>query len=189
MSVLATQFLRRTAATLLNAPAAPTEVDIFGPESETETPYAENTDHVIRPRQLRQNEAGFVIVDLPAAFVNANIFLRGVEIWSRNSIPFQRGLGTAMFPTGAAVAASPMLKRTVFASTANDTPTTLAATLSILGGTLTGSDATKDTPALKVNADEFVKLRLFNNTGGPLTDTIDSKFDLGRAAVNTSGAH
>jgi len=189
MSVLATQFLRRTTVTLLNAPAAPTEVDIFGPESGTEPPYAENTDHVIRPRQIRQNEAGFVVIDLPGAFVNANIFLRGVEVYSRNSIPMQRGLGTAMFPSGAATPSSPMLKRQIFSSSANDTPTTLAAILSILGGTLTGSDATKDTPAIKVNADEFVKLRLFNNTGGPVTDTIDSKFDLGRAAVNTSGAH
>src|SRR3990167_933810 len=133
MTVLATQFLRRTAVTLLNAPATPTEVDIFGPESTTEPPYAENVDHVVRARQVRQNEAGFAVVDLPATLVAANVFLRGVEIWLRQSLPGQRGISGPLFPSGAAPASSqPVLKRVVFADAANNTATNLVAVLSIL---------------------------------------------------------
>lgn len=178
MSVLRQTFLRQTTASFPNAAA--TTVDILGPESTTADPYAEGTDHVVAPRQVRQNEAGWAVVDLPTGLEAANIFLRGVEIWSRQVQAVQSGLSAALFPSGAtAGGTSPVLKRVVFSSTANDTPTNGTNVVAILGGTL-NTTATLSLPRLHVRADEFIRVTLFNNSGAPINNAvITTKFDLG----------
>ena len=178
MSVIRTQFLRHTTATLINA--AETVVDIFGPETASEPPYAENTDHVTRPRQVRENEAGVAQVGLPANFLAANVFLRKVEIWDKKSLPGQRGLDPALFPSGATPGGSDR-KRVVFDSEAADLiDLTDDGMLSILGGSPLDADPDKHTPLLTVGADEFIKLTFFNNSGGDIgPEVIQTKFDLG----------
>ena len=173
MSVLRQQFMQSLA---LSVPAGETlDADLFGPESPLAPPYAENTDHVVEPRQVRQNEAGWVVVDgwsgsgLAAATTSVD-----VEIWSRASAAAQRNIEGPLFPSGAAAAADPVLKRVVASGLAGDD----AALLAVLGGGFGGVDA-KDVPALHVRADEYVKLRVTNGAGGALTADLRAKYDLG----------
>jgi hypothetical protein len=180
MSVLRTQSLQRTAATLVNN--AVTMVNLAGPTSPAETPYAEGTDHVERLRHNRQNEAGWAVVDLPAAFVAGNVWLRAVEIWA-SATPGQTGLAPPLFPTGATPApnGAAYLKRVVFSTDANDFATNGAAAQAILGGEL-GAVGDKDVPALHVRADEFIQLRFGNTSGGDIgPEFIEVKYDLGLA--------
>lgn len=171
MSVLRQQFAQTLAVTV--AAAETLEVDLFGPESPLSPPYAENTDHVVEPRQVRQNEAGWVVVD---GFTNLAVATTtvDVEIWARAATAAQRNIEGPLFPSGAAAAADPALKRAVASGLVGNSPI-LA---SILGGGLGGVDA-KDVPALHLRADEFVKLRITNGAGGPLSDTLLAKYDLG----------
>jgi hypothetical protein len=101
-----------------------------------------------------------------------------VEIWSRGNRAAQKGLEGPLFPSGAAPAADPALKRVVASGLSGDTATDTAL-LSILGGGFGGVDV-KDVPALHVRADEFVKLRLTATAGAALGPvTLSAKYDLG----------
>jgi len=175
MSVLRQQFLRQVAVTAAATPAV-TTVNIFGPESPLESPYAENTDHVIRDRQVRQNEAGWVVIDgWDASVLDAAALGVTVEIWSRASASAQKGLEAPLFPSGAAVAADPVLKRVV----ASAVPGNSTALVGIFGGVIAGGVGTKDIPLLSVRADEFVRLTI-TNTGGALGPvTLSAKYNLG----------
>ena len=62
MATLRQQFMRQVDVTVPASPST-TLVDFFGPESPLAPPYAENTDHVVEPRQYRQNEAGWVVIN------------------------------------------------------------------------------------------------------------------------------
>lgn len=172
MAQLRQQFLRNLSVDLPDA--ATTLVDVVGPETPLAVPYAENTDHVVRERQVRQNEAGYVAIELAATMKVANTTY-DVEIWRRASSAAQKGLEAPLFPSGAAAAADPVLRRVVATGLAGDSDALEA----VLGGaTLALADA--HVPLLSVRADEFVRLRIANATGGALnSQNIQARFDLG----------
>lgn len=171
MSVLRQQFAQSLAVTVPNG--ATVEADLFGPESPLSPPYAEGTDHVIEPRQVRQNEAGWVVVDGLTNLAVATVTV-DVEIWARAATAAQRNIEAPLFPSGAAAAADPRLKRAVATGLAGNS----AVLAAVLGGGL-GGTTSKDVPALHLRADEFVKLRFANASGGSLGDTLLAKYDLG----------
>ena len=175
MAQLRQQFLRQLSVTL--AAASTPLIDIEGPETALATPYAEGTDHVIRERQVRQNEAGFVNIEMAAGLLVAGVTY-DVEIWKRASSGAQKGLEAPLFPSGAAAAADPTLSRVVTTGIlGND-----ANLPSILGGGI----GSPDVPLLHVRADEFVRLRAVVPGGaiGPLL--VTAKFDLGMNPADTN---
>jgi len=180
MAQLRQQFLRQLAVTA--AATSTTIADILGPETTLAAPYAENTDHVIRDRQVRQNEAGWVVIDGWDASVldSANLTV-DVEIWSRAASAAQKGLEAALFPSGATAAADPVLKRVVTTGVAGNS----TALLAVFGGALGGADA-KDVPVLHVRADEFVRLRIVNSSTALGPVTLSAKFDLGMNPNDTN---
>jgi len=183
MATLRQQFLRQVVLSVAASPST-TNLDIFGPESPLETPYAENTDHVIRPRQNRQNEAGFVVIDGWGTPFNVDTVNLDVEIWSRRSSAAQKNLEAPLFPSGAAVPTDPQLKRVVATGLLGLTHITDIA--AIFGGGFGGRD-TKDVPLLHVRADEFVRLRVNNTAAGALGPlTLSAKFDLGISPADTN---
>lgn len=185
MSVLRQQFLRQTAVNTAASPSV-TLVDLVGPETALETPYAENTDHVERVRQNRQNESGWVVIDgwTGSTLATANLTV-DVEIWERASAAAQKGLETALFPSGAAAPADPFLKRVVATGIlGNSTDLT-----SVFGGAnpLGPVLSNLDTPKLHVRAGEFVRLRLTATAGGALGPvTLTAKYDLGNNPQGSS---
>lgn len=176
MSVIRKQYVTLTSATLPDVTL--TTVDIVRPESTPGVPYAEGTDYVTTPRVTMEGEGGMVVVDLPAALENAAAFLRAVEIW-QSYYPAQSGLGSALFPTGATPPSNgqPTLVRTVFTSNgANSLATNNADVPAILGGTVLAPNA----PSLMLGAGQFVRLSIFNNSGGPLGPAnIEARYDFG----------
>ncbi len=168
MAQLRQQFLRNLTVTL--AGASTTVVDILGPETDLATPYAEGTDHVIRERQVRQNESGYVNIDLGATLGVAGA-VYDVEIWRRAASAAQKGLEAPLFPSGAPAAADPTLQRVVATGLAGDD----AGLAAILGGGL----ASPDVPLLHVRAGEFVRLRAVVAGGAIGPAAIQAKFDLG----------
>ena len=178
MAQLRQQFLRQLAVTA--AATATTVVDILGPETATAAPYAENTDHVVDPRQVRQNEAGFMqIAGWDASALDDAALTVDVEVWSRGARAAQKGLEAPLFPSGAAAAADPVLKRVVATGIlGNDVNL-----LEIFGGVTL---ITKNVPLIHVRADEFVRLRLVN-TGAALGPvTLSVKYDLGMNPADTN---
>lgn len=175
MATLRQQFMRQATVNVAAGPST-TVVDLLGPESPLAPPYAENTDHVVEPRQVRQNESGWVVIDGwdGSALAIAGLLV-DVEIWSRASAAAQKGLEAPLFPSGAAPAADPQLKRVVSSGLAGNS----GALLSVFGGGFGGVDD-KDVPAIHVRADEFVRLRLGYAAGGALGPvTLSAKYDLG----------
>lgn len=177
MAQLRQQFLRQVAVTA--AATATTVVDIVGPESAAAAPYAENTDHVVKERQVRQNEAGYLSVAgwASSALEDAALTV-DVEIWSRGSTAAQKGLEAPLFPSGATAAADPVLKRVVATGVlGND-----AELVRILGyreENAAPDDIAKDVPLLHVRADEMVRLRIVNSGAALGPVTLSAKYDLG----------
>lgn len=171
MSVLRQSFAQTLAVTVLNGTTV--EADLFGPETPLSPPYAENSDHVVEPRQVRQNEAGWVVVDGLTNLAVATVTF-DVEIWARKQQAAQKNLEGPLFPSGATPASDPYLKRAVASGLAGNS----ALLASVLGGGL-GGTPDKDVPLLHVRADEYVKLRITNGSGGDLSDTLLAKYDLG----------
>ncbi len=174
MAQLRQQFLRQMSVTL--AAAGTTLVDVLGPETALSAPYAENSDHVIDPRQVRQNESGFVNITMAAGLLVAGV-VYDVEIWTRGARAAQRGLETALFPSGALAATDPALKRVVATGILGNDANLVA----ILGG----ATGTPNVPMLSVRAGEFVRLRAVVAGGaiGPLA--LTAKFDLGMNPADT----
>ena len=177
MATLRQQFSRKVVVNLAASPST-TEIDIVGPESATAVPYAENSDHVIEPRQVRQNEAGWCVVDgFAASGLDVDDVTYDIEIWRRPAQAAQKGLEGPLFPSGAAAAAVPSLSRVVASGLLGAADEALI--VSSLGGSLGGVDA-KDVPALHLRADEFVRIRATKTAGaalGPIS--LYAKFDLG----------
>lgn len=174
MSVIRTQFMERQDISL---PSNGTlTVDVNGPvTTPPEPPYAEGTDHVIKKRQLRENESGIVYIDFSGAAVVATTLVTAVEIWNRGD-PDQTGLTPSLFPTGAALANAPYKVRDVFTGSA---PITDAALRALFGGTL-DDDTTKHTPALSLQANQYVRITLSETAGGgDLAGVVTAKYDLG----------
>lgn len=173
MAQLRQQFLRRVSVTA--AATSTTDVDIMGPETDLAAPYAENTDHVVDPRQVRQNEAGWLSISgwNGSTLDDANLTVN-VEIWSRGSTAAQKGLETALFPSGAAAASDPVLKRVVATAVPGN-----SADLSAIFGVTEDTVPRKDVPLLHVRADEFVRLSITNAAGALGPVTLTAKYDLG----------
>jgi hypothetical protein len=184
MSVTRTQFVRTVAVTAAATPNV-TTVDILGPETTLSAPYAEGTDHVIDPRQVRQNEAGWVVIGgWDATALDAAALTVDVEIWSRGARAAQRNQQTALFPSGATVPSDPYLKRIVATGLAGNSDALFSALggAAPLGATLSSVDA----PKLKVGAGEFVRLRIANSAGALGPVTLTAKFDLGNNPQGSS---
>ena len=183
MAHLRQQFMRQTSVTA--AATATTLVDLVGPETALAPPYAENTDHVVDPRQVRQNEAGWVVIDgWDGSALDAAALTVDVEIWARASRAAQKGLEGPLFPSGAAAAADPVLKRVVASGLAGNDDALLAVFggAAPLGPTLSSVDA----PKLHLRADEFVRLRLVNAGGALGPVTLTAKYDLGNNPQGSS---
>ncbi len=180
MSVLRQQFTRQTAVVAIASDT--TIVDLFGPQSLLETPYAENTDHVIRARQNRQNESGWVLIDgWDGSSLDDAALTVDVEIWERASAAAQKGLEDALFPSGADASADPFLKRVVATGILGNSDDLLA----VFGGSLGATLSSVDAPKLHVRAGEYVRLRIVNS-GGELTGTLTAKYDLGNNPQGSS---
>lgn len=187
-SVLQTQGIQQAVAvTLLNAPAAPTPIDIPRPTTTPAQPaYAEGSDHVVAPTFLREEEGGHVVIDLPAVFVAANVFLSKVQI--KKLLPTaQKGLqdpSSAFFPSGAPTDTT--LVRTLFDDGgANSLPTNADAVRDLLGNLRSGA-AVRSFPGITLRAGEFVHIELYNNSGGTLGPAaINAVYKLGLNQADT----
>lgn len=173
-SVLRTQGINQAVAvTLTNAVI--TAVDIPRPQTTpAQPPYAENTDHVVAPTFLREEEAGHCVIDLPAVFVAANVFLTNLSIKKLLPTP-QKGLqdpSTAFFPTGAPTDTT--LVRTLYSDPTGLLLPTNADSLRDLLGNLRASATVRSFPGLSLRAGEFVHMEFKNSSGG----------DLGPANIN-----
>ena len=173
MAQLRQQFLRQIAVTA--AASSTTTVDILGPETALAAPYSENTDHVVDPRQVRQNEAGWLSISgWNGSALDSSDLTVDVEIWSRGARAAQKGLEAPLFPSGAAAAADPVLKRVVATGVAGDD-----AQLSAIFGVTEDTVPQKDVPLLHVRADEFVRLSIVNASTALGPVTLTAKYDLG----------
>lgn len=180
MAQLRQQFIRQIAVTA--AATSTTTVDIFGPESTLAPAYAENTDHVIKDRQNRQNESGFAVIDgWDTSALDAAALTVSIEIWSRAAASPQKGLDGALFPSGATAAANPVLKRVVVNGLAGNDDGLLSAFGGGFGGT-----PDKDVPLLAVRADEFIRLVIVNSAGALGPVTLSVKYDLGMNPADTN---
>lgn len=184
-SVLQTQGINQVvAASLPNVTL--TLIDIPRPTTTpAELPYAEGTDHVTRPIFLREEEAGHCVIDLPATFVAANVFLQTLSI--KKLLPAaQKGLqdpSSAFFPTGAPT--DNTLVRTLFSDGgANSLPTNADAVRDLLGN-LRASATVRSFPGITLRAGEYVHIELYNNSGGTLTGTINAVYKLGLNQADT----
>lgn len=182
MSVLRQQFLRQTSVTVAASPAV-TTVDLVGPETTLAHGYAEGTDHVVDPRQVRQNEAGWVVIDgWDGSALDAAALTVDVEIWSRGARAAQKNMPAPLFPSGATVASDPFLKRTVATGIAGNSDDLLA----VFGGGLGATLSSVDAPKLHLRADEFVRLRIANSAGALGPVVLTAKYDLGNTPKGSS---
>jgi hypothetical protein len=182
-SIRLTQAVTQVSATLTNG--AVTVIDIPRPlTTPAEPPYAEGTDHVVRPETRREFEGGNVIVRLPSAFIAANIFLRRASI-RRLTDTAQTGLTEgAFFPTGAST--DQEFVRDMVNLPGNTLPTNAASdAVADLLGVEVGNSPGRSYPGVTLMANEFVRLELFNNSGGDITDAIEASYKMGRSQADT----
>lgn len=173
MAQLRQVFYRQTAVTA--GANGTTLVDLVGPETALADPFAEGTDHVVRDRQVRQNESGwFSLSGWDSSALDASALTIDVEVWSRASSAAQKGLEAPLFPSGAAAVADPVLKRVVVSGMAGNDDDLLE----IYGGaSLLPED--QNVPQIHLRADEFVRLRIVNSSSALGPVTLIAKYDLG----------
>lgn len=189
-NVVKSQFTSQVSATL--ADAAVTVVDIPRPQvTPAEVPYAEGTDHVVRPAtNLRDSEGGQCVIRLPAAFVAANIFIRRVSI--RRALPAaQKGLGYngpgqtagALFPSGAS--ADQEFVRDVVNLT-GDTLATNSEAVKDLFGVPADSATVRSFPGMTLMAGEYPRIEFYQATGAPIgPGVITTNFKMGENQGDT----
>lgn len=197
MTVTRTQFLVRHE--VANAPnGVETTVDIPRPETTPkETAYAEGTDHVIREPAIREFEAGHVIIEHPSTWDIATLYLRKVEIHQilpaaqkglsgpSSDFAFPAGAPGPIFPSGAP--AQTGFVRTVYdAGGLNTTPMNDDSVTEILGGNMldpaVAGAPQRSYPGVTLRAGEFVRLVVFNGSGGDLDSgarTFSAAYKLG----------
>jgi hypothetical protein len=107
-----------------------------------------------------------------------------VEIWSRGAQASQRNMSAPLFPSGAAAAADPMLKRVVATGLAGNSEalTAVFGGDDPLGPTLSSVDA----PKLHLRAGEFVRLRIANSGAALGPVVLTAKYDLGNTPQGSS---
>lgn len=189
MTVLRTQGIERTSVTAVNG--AFTTFDLPRPETTPKEPaYAENSDHVVAPVQLREYEAGHCVVELGTTLVASNVFLDKLEIVKLLPTP-QKGLSglsstginsppgaeEPLFPSGAAADAE-LVRVLLDRQQANDLATNEDLVTKFLGGT-DGSDTVRSYPGITLRSGEFVRITLGNTSGGNLTDTVTGTYKFG----------
>lgn len=166
-SVIQSQMLTTVAATLPDATA--TVVNIPRPQTTPALPaYAEGSDHIIAPAFIREEEGGHCVIDLPSAFVASNVYLRRASVYKLLPAA-QKGVagpGDAYFPSGAPTDAE-FVRDLVNTGTANSLPTNADAVRDLFGN-LRASAAVRSFPGITLGAGEYVRLTLFNGSGGPL---------------------
>jgi hypothetical protein len=173
-SVVRTEDLQ-VASGITLAATTTTLIDLPRPQTTpTEPPYAQGTDHVVRPTFLREEEAGVCVVDLPTSFISASVFVGRISIHQLLPTP-QTGVqdpSTAFFPTGAPEVTN--FVRDLFADPgylAGGNPSILATnsdSLRDLLGNLRAGAAVRSYPGISVRAGEYVHLELYNSTGSPI---------------------
>jgi len=179
-SVLRTQGINVAAAVTL-ADAVVTSVDIPRPQTTPAQPaYAENSDHVTSPTFLREEEAGHCVIDLPAVFVAATVFLRKLSI--KKLLPTaQKGLqdpSSAFFPSGAPTDTT-VVRDLVDTGTANTLATNADAVRDLLGNLRAGATV-RSFPGISLRAGEFVHMEFFQSTGAPIGPAnINAVYKLG----------
>ena len=183
MTVTRTQYSTNlVVATLTDA--VEQNIDIPRPQTTPqEVAYAEGTDHVVRPPAIREYEAGHVIIEVAPAHAVANVFLRKIEIHQilpaaqkglsgpSSDFTFPPGATAPMFPNGAP--AQTGFVRDVFdAGGGNDMLLSDPAVSEVLGGTMFDpailNSPQRTHPGVTLRAGEFVRLVVFNNTGGDI---------------------
>jgi len=160
-----------------------TSFDIPRPQTTTpaQVPYAEGSDHVVEPPARDDFSAGHCTVELPATLKLANVYCRTVEI--RKALPpAQTGNVTAaaLFPNGAPAASGHV--RFIVNETTDVLPTASDAFLDLMGEPhATVSTTVRSFPGITLREGEFIRMSLYNNSGGALTDqviTANYKFGL-----------
>lgn len=172
MAVLRTQHaLKSAAATLVDG--AETVIAIPRPLT---LPAEDNTlDHVVRPSTRDEFRAGAAFIDLPAAFIAADVFMRELRIVKAPNpsnppevfddvVSFTSGISQAsLFPTGASLAGG----RLIISESGNAFPTN-------------GSELGLLLKNLSVREDESISMTLFNNSGGDLGPLqVEVHYDFG----------
>jgi hypothetical protein len=157
-----------------------TTVDLPRPRTTPqESAYAEGTDHVTRAPAIDEFYAGEMIVHMPSTLVNANVFLRTLEV--RKVLPIaQKGVtgpAGALFPTGAPTDSEHV--KYIVNTTGNEFPTNTDAVLDLFGMLITNADS-RSYPGITLRAGEYLRFTLYNNTGGALnSQTIRGTYKLG----------
>jgi len=161
-----------------------TSFDIPRPQTTTpaQVPYAEGSDHVVEPPARDDFSAGHCTVELPATLKLANVYCRTVEI-RKILPPAQKGVqgpATAYYPTGAPTDTGHV--RFIVNETTDVLPTASDAFLDLMGEPhATVSTTVRSFPGITLREGEFIRMSLYNNSGGALTDqviTANYKFGL-----------
>jgi hypothetical protein len=173
------QFLETTTVSFPNVSA--TTFDVPRPETTPKEPaYAEGVDHVTKLPSLDEDYAGEVIVRLPGTLQLATVFLRTLEV--RKLLPTaQKGVvgpGDALFPSGAPTDSEHV--RFLTQETGNTVATDAGAGPLMLGDgdptNLAAGGLMRSYPGITLRAGEYVRLTLYNNSGGALNDQLISAY-------------
>ena len=180
MTVLRTQGIERLSVTAVNA--AFTAFDLPRPETTPKQPaYAENSDHVIAPVHLREDEGGHCVIQLGALLTAANVWLDKVEIVKLLPTA-QKGItgpSGALFPSGAPSDAT-LVYALMDRGGANDLSTDDPSSLDLLGMQRnSGVGESRSYPGITLRSGEFVRITLGNTSGGDLTDVVTAVYKLG----------
>ncbi len=179
MTVTRTQGIERT---LVSFPdVTTTTFDLPRPQTTPQDPpYAELTDHLNKNQNLREFEAGHVVVDFASTLAVASVFLDKVEV--RKLLPAaQKGVatpGNALFPTGSPTDET-LVRTLIDRAGANDLLLSDSAVLDFFGNAKTGNTV-RSFPGVTLRAGEFLRISIRNNSGGALNNqAITATYKLG----------
>src|SRR5581483_8150517 len=186
MSVIRTQYgVVSASTTVVNATSG--AIDLPRPADAAEN----NTiDWTVRPAFRKEFESGRCVVKAGADFGVAGMLLTKVEIIALNpgTSLAPLNLSFAQFPDNSILTqpgfANPPVLRTLLdlSASPSTSPFTLAidATTKAFANSLT-SDLLS---SILLRADEFVRITLYNGTGGDVTGTLEARYDFGMNAGN-----
>ena len=178
------QFLETITQSFPNVTA--TTFDVPRPQTTPAEPaYAEGVDHVTKLPSIDEDFAGEVVVKLPSTLALSTVFLRTLEV--RKLLPAaQKGVvgpGDALFPSGAGVDSEHV--RYLAQETGNTIGMTAGAGPALLGApdltNLAAGGLTRSYPGITIRAGEYVRITLYNNSGGALNDQIiQANYNMGQ---------
>ena len=184
-SVIQTQGVQQVSVTLPDATL--TAFNVPRPQTlPLEPAYAEGTDHTTRLPFLREEEGGHCVIDLPAAFNLATVFMRRLSV-HRLLPTAQAGVAdasSAFFPTGASTN-NVFVYDLVNTGTSNTLALNMDAVRDLLGNLRAGA-AVRSFPGITLMAGEFVHMELFNASGGALGPLfVNATYKLGLNQADT----